>query len=548
MFILERFLGLLSVPFLVVSLGVRVCVLFSCIIIHTFPLLSSDGNLLPVSSVEGTGSQSQLQPCVQVLVSPTTMEVEQTSPLVTPSGSQPSLPQGPPVGPDVNPRTIQGDTKSHHSDPVLETYSSSDSGPFLVHVMHTDLNVAMLHPLKLGKIFYDSQEFVIQEVKKINKNKVEIHFPTGESANKFLLSDRLVQHQLRGYIPRYRLQCVGVVRNVAVGISDEEIKAALNASNSIPVTQVYRFNRRVVNADAGVEWVPTTTVKMTFRAQYLPTHVYLFFNRLQVDKYNLPILQCKNCFKFGHREKFCRSPIRCRLCGEGHSHTECKQGDTPKCSNCSLNHTATDAQCPVFKTQQTIRDRMVEHNIPYQQAYDVVRGKYSLAHVVRLRGSAKPPVPTTTDFPPLTSRTTSREVESSASPIFRPSATKRPRRVQPPVSQALHTTLQYSKELIYPHGRQQPQVPTVQSHPVTPGTPLLPVAANTPRPSRNSNSQFHRPSSTVQQTQQACQTHISKQFEVLMHRLPPEFKADVLSLRDDVLPFITLQTPGARTP
>ncbi|KAF5379794.1 hypothetical protein D9615_005662 [Tricholomella constricta] len=71
-----------------------------------------------------------------------------------------------------------------------------------------------------------------------------------------------------------------------------------------------------------------------------------------------PIMQCGNCWAFGHHASRCRDTAKCRVCAGPHTeheHTptneETAQGeDTPpqqcfKCVNCGDNHPATDRKC-----------------------------------------------------------------------------------------------------------------------------------------------------------------------------------------------------------
>ncbi|KAG6811586.1 hypothetical protein H0H92_006709 [Tricholoma furcatifolium] len=69
-----------------------------------------------------------------------------------------------------------------------------------------------------------------------------------------------------------------------------------------------------------------------------------------------PVLQCQNCWKFGHHAARYRVEARCRICTEHHNESKHAEDDTvmdesnrnpaAKCVNCGDNHPATDRQCP----------------------------------------------------------------------------------------------------------------------------------------------------------------------------------------------------------
>ena len=62
------------------------------------------------------------------------------------------------------------------------------------------------------------------------------------------------------------------------------------------------------------------------------------------------IIQCYNCFKYGHVAKLCHQKHpTCQICAGNHSQDECHQ-QSSKCRNCqSPNHYATSRDCPVYK-------------------------------------------------------------------------------------------------------------------------------------------------------------------------------------------------------
>lgn len=65
-------------------------------------------------------------------------------------------------------------------------------------------------------------------------------------------------------------------------------------------------------------------------------------------------IQCNRCNRYGHGEKNCNMPYRCKYCAENHNSQNCpklannEQNNMAlvKCCNCDGNHLASDASCP----------------------------------------------------------------------------------------------------------------------------------------------------------------------------------------------------------
>ena len=90
--------------------------------------------------------------------------------------------------------------------------------------------------------------------------------------------------------------------------------------------------------------------------------LYLLTSLLKATQYRpaRPIDNCGKCQQFGHHQDVCKSPTKCRLCGQQHDTKDhqCESGDpgckkgkrcqhtTLKCANCGHPHAANDKQCP----------------------------------------------------------------------------------------------------------------------------------------------------------------------------------------------------------
>ena len=61
------------------------------------------------------------------------------------------------------------------------------------------------------------------------------------------------------------------------------------------------------------------------------------------------VVQCYNCYRFGHVAKFCKdSHHTCRHCSGKHSDDKCRSDNPLKCRNCGGRHIATHKQCTAY--------------------------------------------------------------------------------------------------------------------------------------------------------------------------------------------------------
>lgn len=243
-------------------------------------------------------------------------------------------------------------------------YSIVNSGPFLVHLYSTDKNIGHLHPVKLGKLLFENKISNIEIIKKLGMNKLEIQFRTYADANSFLENPLLQSHNLKAFIPFSKVYISGVIKDVDTDITDDEILSYSTAA--VKIMHVHRFSRRT-ESNGTIQYIPTKTVKITFQAEHLPQYVYLYSVRFPVDKYQLPVLQCNNCWMFGHKGTLCRRNAICKTCSEEHPSSECDK-PTPKCVNCKLSHPANSTQCTVYQSQKRINKVRSDRNISYQEA------------------------------------------------------------------------------------------------------------------------------------------------------------------------------------
>ena len=97
-----------------------------------------------------------------------------------------------------------------------------------------------------------------------------------------------------------------------------------------------------------VEDFKLSTEKLTCIKNGIKFHNLIFQAEEYIPKQR--VIQCYNCYKYGHVAKFCRQKHpTCHLCSGKHSQDECHQ-QLRICRNClSTQHYANSKNCEVFQ-------------------------------------------------------------------------------------------------------------------------------------------------------------------------------------------------------
>lgn len=192
-------------------------------------------------------------------------------------------------------------------------------------------------------------------------------FKTYDAANTFLNNKTLLERGYSLFIPSNLVSCKGIIRFIDRDITEEEIKGNASSYN-VNIINVKRLNRRIFNNDTKTStFVPTSTVLFTFSGKILPRFVDIYGLPMPVEPYILPVIQCQQCFLYGHTKKNCNSQEKCRNCADPlKKHREdCKT----KCLHCfSSDHTSNSRNCPEYERQKLMRQIMSLDNISYFDA------------------------------------------------------------------------------------------------------------------------------------------------------------------------------------
>ena len=253
-----------------------------------------------------------------------------------------------------------------HDNLLNNRYSVHNKGPYVISVQATN-GGACKHALSMGKILHSTFPGLIKKIEKSDRARVTVECFDGKSANKIVTSkDVLSKFNLEAFIPNFRVSREGIIRNIPLDISTEDIIRFAATSLKCPIMEARRF----VHKDEKGEKVPSTTVQIKFEGQEIPDFIDLFHMRIKVDPYITQPKLCYSCSRFGHVANQCKNP-RCRFCGSPPHEKDqvCPQINGPyTCLNCKGSHLVSDKNCPVFKEQSTIRKMAAFRNIPIKEA------------------------------------------------------------------------------------------------------------------------------------------------------------------------------------
>lgn len=217
----------------------------------------------------------------------------------------------------VNHTTITQESNSHKELPVKRDhrYVHSDTGPYFVSIKQPGQALGHMHPMKVGQWLF-RQNYDVQYINKVSKFQIDVHFKTYSAANTFLNSDFDSVHHTESFIPAYAIYSSGVIRGVETSITTEEIQLDTYVPEGFKITNVYRFNKKTVDDQGSPSYIPTETIKITFRSQRLPRAVILYHQHCSIEPYHERTRLCTKCGKLNHIAKFCRSSPKCLQCGQ----------------------------------------------------------------------------------------------------------------------------------------------------------------------------------------------------------------------------------------
>lgn len=170
------------------------------------------------------------------------------------------------------------------------------------------------------------------------------------------------------FIPAH-LACVkGVVRGVDTSLSPVEL---LDLFSEVGATAVFRCTRLVEGTR-----VPTESVIVTFAGLSRPSEIKAWPLIYRVDQFRELPMQCKQCWRYGHVMRSCKSGQRCRNCGGSHSLEVCSAQDLC-CCLCQNTHAADSSDCPVRVQELLVIETMGQRRCSRMEALNQVKQRPS---------------------------------------------------------------------------------------------------------------------------------------------------------------------------
>lgn len=255
-----------------------------------------------------------------------------------------------------------------------KTYSEQDNGPFIVHVSVAEASPSSgvtIRPIIFGQLLSKNRIKNIKNdgIKKVGRNRLSVEFKTSKDANDFIDNPILPLHKYTPSIPNYNITRMGLIKGIPTDFSmDELVESLIIPEHCGVVLKARRLNRKqMVNGNS--TWIPSQSVVLTFKGQSLPNRVFSFHTSIPVETYQLPTIQCHNCCRFGHIKAQCRSNPRCYRCAQPHLGESCVVSeDKSTCMYCSGNHFAINKYCPEQQRQKSIKSKMSQDCISFQEA------------------------------------------------------------------------------------------------------------------------------------------------------------------------------------
>lgn len=223
-------------------------------------------------------------------------------------------------------------------------------------------------PGKLGmaKILFKSG-MKIEKIKVISGTKIEITFPNNLEAEKAIKNSIFILKKWEVTIKKNIEYTFGVIRRLDLDVTNEEIMEVIKSDNN--VVSIKRLSKKGKEGQLTL----TTTVSLKFVGKEIPSYVSIYGVKFGVEPYIFRVMQCYCCWRYGHIAQNCGKKEKklCPKCDE--QHETCDKA--AKCVNCGGDHPANDINCPKWKNEKEITQKMAKKKVTYKQAKILVDKK-----------------------------------------------------------------------------------------------------------------------------------------------------------------------------
>ncbi|XP_036138910.1 E3 ubiquitin-protein ligase BRE1A-like [Monomorium pharaonis] len=216
--------------------------------------------------------------------------------------------------------------------------------------------------------------YKVQDIVSIGHNKAMVYFRNIEEANRCLeqeekgkREDKMVSFS----IPNRSKRCKGVISDWDNEMSLRDLYEAIEDKEKI--LQIERMKKRRYNkATKEITEEYLHQVIIAWEGGERPREISLWQGliKMRVRAFVENVIQCYNCYGFGHIKERCFRKKICMICGD-YYHEKCER--KIECINCGGNHRPTDKKCPIYEHNYQVKKVMAERNMSFMEAKDALR-------------------------------------------------------------------------------------------------------------------------------------------------------------------------------
>ncbi|KAL6420986.1 hypothetical protein ACFW04_014032 [Cataglyphis niger] len=127
----------------------------------------------------------------------------------------------------------------------------------------------------MGRLLSSTLKKDIIEIKKLAFSKISVLFNSRKTANNLINNPILKSKNLIVYIPSYRVSRQGVIRNVLLDLTENNIEKEIDCPFGI--SSVQRLNRKIIDLSTrAMSYSPFKSIAITFKDQKISQYLYLF--------------------------------------------------------------------------------------------------------------------------------------------------------------------------------------------------------------------------------------------------------------------------------